>query len=189
MEYNKTHIKIEGIEEYWVDTNGIVYEKDGIIEHHYTYGKRGYKITSFKDDERNRLFAIHQIVAKTFLPPPDSLEKNQVNHKDGNKLNNNIDNLEWVTPQENSLHSTRILGNGIGIKNGKSKAVIGYDKKTKEKKYEFGCLMDAAKYFCQEGKNPRYIQNIICSILKKRPGRKSYKGCTWEYANPEDADK
>ena len=97
--------------------------------------------------------------------------------------------MEWVTQQENALHSTRVLGNNTSIKNGHAKAVIGYDKKTKEKKYEFGCLMDAAKYFCQEGKNPRYIQNIICSILKKRPGRKSYKGCTWEYANPEDADK
>ena len=45
---------------------------------------------------------IHRLMAKTFLPGP---EKPHVNHIDGNKRNNNITNLEWATPSENSQHA------------------------------------------------------------------------------------
>lgn len=48
-------------------------------------------------------FHIHRLVAITFLPNPEN--KSYVNHKDENKLNNNVDNLEWSTAQENSHHS------------------------------------------------------------------------------------
>ena len=52
-----------------------------------------------------KLQFVHRLVAQKYLPNPES--KSQVNHKDGNRLNNCVDNLEWVTNQENRTHAVK----------------------------------------------------------------------------------
>lgn len=56
---------------------------------------------------RGKKYYVHRLVAEHFIDGDSSLE---VNHKDGNKLNNCVENLEWVTRKQNSLHLVHVLG-------------------------------------------------------------------------------
>lgn len=64
---------------------------------------KGYKRVHVSDNGQEYKFYNHQLVAKTFIPNPDN--KSCVNHIDGNKLNNKVDNLEWSTHGENLKHA------------------------------------------------------------------------------------
>ena len=61
-----------------------------------------------KPKRRTHTSYLHRLVANTFIPNTEN--KSQINHKDGDKSNNDISNLEWVTQSENNYHATRILG-------------------------------------------------------------------------------
>ena len=63
----------------------------------------GYKKVQLCKDRKARQRMIHRLVAEAFLPNPDN--KKTVNHKDGNKLNNDVSNLEWNTYSENLKHA------------------------------------------------------------------------------------
>lgn len=52
-----------------------------------------------------KLQFVHRLVAQKYIPNPNNYE--QVNHKDGNKLNNNVDNLEWTSNQMNRDHAVK----------------------------------------------------------------------------------
>lgn len=83
------------------------------IKSHYLkiYTKEnGYQRVILSLDERGKYYYVHRLVAELFIPNPDNLPC--VNHKDGNKSNNFVDNLEWCTRSENEKHAWR-----IGLKN------------------------------------------------------------------------
>ena len=63
----------------------------------------GYKMVSLCKEGKVFNASIHRLIADAFIPNPEN--KTQVNHKDGNKLNNDIKNLEWCTPSENINHA------------------------------------------------------------------------------------
>lgn len=175
MEYRKEPVK--GYEEYQVDTNGIVYGKNG-KPLKYSLNHKGYCIINFYVDHKRTGFGIHTLVASQFIPNNDPL-KWQVNHVDGNKENNNVDNLEWVTPEENMRHSVDVLGNNIGVKNGGAKTIKGINKKDGTEIY-FDAMSDGARYFVEENKIKFiYAKNSLWRALNGK--RKSYKGYYWQY--------
>lgn len=75
---------------------------------HSTLANTGYLVITLYKDNKGKTLTIHRLVAQAFIPNPDN--KPQVNHIDGNKTNNNITNLEWVTAKENIRH---IIGLGF----------------------------------------------------------------------------
>lgn len=66
-------------------------------------GQNGYKYYRLSKNNVKKMFYTHRLVAENFLENKDNLPV--VNHKDGNKLNNNVNNLEWVTYSENTEHA------------------------------------------------------------------------------------
>lgn len=66
-------------------------------------GGEYYRVNLVNDDGKQVTKKIHRLVAEAYIPNEDNLP--QVNHIDGDKLNNSVRNLEWCTPKSNSIHS------------------------------------------------------------------------------------
>ena len=69
----------------------------------------GYACCNLYDGKRYTKHRLHRMMAESFLLNDNPLKKIQVNHLDGNKMNYNLNNLEWCTPSENIQHSFDIL--------------------------------------------------------------------------------
>lgn len=66
----------------------------------------GYKFVGLSNEFGRKNKIIHRLVAEAFIENPNKLP--EVNHKDGNKSNNCVDNLEWCSRKENVLHSYKL---------------------------------------------------------------------------------
>lgn len=102
--------------------------------------KDGYMRVEISRQGKQKRFAVHRLVASAFIPNPDG--KPQVNHIDSNRSNNRVENLEWVTASENSIHGYKYgLFNPDPTKmiNAKKKPVIRSDGKV------FSSVVDAAR--------------------------------------------
>lgn len=132
--------------------------------------KSGYLQVCIKMNATNKFQNqyVHRLVALFWIPNPEN--KKEVNHKDGNKLNNNIENLEWVTSHENLIHKTQILG-----KNKTSNRQVGmYTKDGEQLLKTFSSVVEASSYF---GKSRINIDNA----LKHKQGQQTAYDYVWKY--------
>lgn len=122
-------------EGYTVDEIGIVrsYKKnpDG-VEMTWRYSKKGYRTVSlsFKGCSKNQ--RVHRLVAQAFIPNPDNLP--QVHHMDEDKDNNTLNNLMWITDEENNRAGTR-------AERSKKTNEDRHKNMTQEENYKYGVKM------------------------------------------------
>lgn len=149
--------------------------------------QNGYLQVGLRKHGKRKWFGVHRLVAIHFIENPDN--KPQVNHIDGNKLNNTVENLEWVTGGENQTHAVkmglRIMPRGeknsaygkYGADSKSAKPVIRRDPKTGETK-----LYKAKILAKEEGFD-------VTSISKCCHGKlKHHKGFEWYFAKDFDKD-
>ena len=105
--------------------------------------KSGYLSISLHNDNGNRKSVkLHRLVALSFIPNP--LNKETVNHKDHNKLNNNLSNLEWATTTEQNNHKRKCKKEIQELVS--SRPVWRIDKNTNEKLEYYKTIKFAAKW-------------------------------------------
>ena len=129
--------------------------------------KSGYYQVNIKINETNKFSNryIHRLVAQYFIENKEN--KREVNHKDGNKLNNNVENLEWVTSSENQRHR-----HSIGIKQTSNRYIGMFNSDNKLVK-DFNSIIEAAAFF---NKTSRVnIDNVL------QGKQKSAYGYFWKY--------
>lgn len=136
----------------------------------------GYYSVGLRKNNKTELCLIHRLVALHFLEPVEG--KNVVNHKDGNKLNNNYENLEWCTLSENFKHAWRTHLCHSSELTGGSKAVNKIDLKTGNVIETYISVASAAR---KNNINPSGIGMVV---LRKKI---SSGGYGWQYV--EDKEK
>lgn len=106
-------------EKYSVSSDGRVfsnnYNHTGKTKEMRQYIDDGYPYVVLVKDKVRTKVMVHRAVAKLFLGPKPT-PKHQVNHKNGIRTDNRVENLEWVTSRENTLHGWRVNGRKQSLK-------------------------------------------------------------------------
>ena len=133
--------------------------------------KNGYLIAYLYKNSIMKCKKVHRLVAKAFIPNLEN--KPQVNHKDGNKQNNNVNNLEWCSNRENIIHcwENNLHTKKFGNKHDGARKILQYDLDGNFIKC-WGSIVEASKYYNTT------INNLWACLNKKS---KTAKGFLWEY--------
>lgn len=157
-------VKVEGYDCYFVSNLGNIKTTNKVNEKILKprVSKFGYQRVMLQNNNIAKAYLIHRLVAIAFIPNPEN--KPQVNHINGIKSDNRLENLEWCTASENQRHSI-----SIG-RNSKGKKVVRIDNDLKEKIYD--------KIIIASKENNIHKASIQNCLLKKAKTAGGYK---WKY--------
>lgn len=161
---------IKNFENYQVSNKGRIKNiRNNKIVNLHTNSKNGYVYVMLSNKNKKKCARLHRLVAEEFIP--NLKNKPVVNHIDGNKLNNQADNLEWCTQKENVNHAIIKLG----VKYGHDKGFV-YEGQRKKVKRSDGMIFNSIK----EAKE--YMKNKNLHIAETCRGKhKTTGGYGWEY--------
>lgn len=147
----------------------------------------GYCRVSLWKNKKRKTYCVHRLVAEAFIPNPEN--KPQVNHKDGQKSNNDAENLEWATSSENQTHSCRVLGHIPRTFIGRFGKLHPRSKKVKQIKD--GKIIAVFDGIMEASRITSINKTQISNICQKKKGFKTAGGYIWEFATKtlEQKDK
>ena len=167
--------KIDGFDHYYISREGEVmstnFHRTGRCQVLKPYTNNGgYQTVSLCKNGTVKIGMVHRLVAETFIPNPNNLPC--VNHKDENKTNNHVDNLEWCTPKYNCNYGTR---------NSRMKRKLRENNKHKKQVAQIsldGTIVKIWDSMREAARNGYVFSNIwsCCNHINKT--HKNYK---WEY--------
>lgn len=166
-EIDKEWKTIEEFPQYEISNNGHIRHKITGYIRKPSPSKRGYPVVSMCKDGHYYLRTIHTLLAKAFIPNPEN--KPQINHIDGNKWNNDLSNLEWVTPYENIMHARTT---GLHTSDGNI-PINQYDLDGNF----IACYRSISEASRQTGAN----RCAIGLVAREKPRHKTAGGYIWKY--------
>lgn len=131
-----------------------------------------YQIGLVNDFGKKKMFLVHRVVASKFIPNPNNLP--EVNHINGDKLDNSVANLEWVTRSDNLRHRYHVLGYKIQ----------GCIKDNYSKRIKVKCL-ETGKIFDSINDAARYVDKNIGNIYQSFRTGCRCGGYHWEKCSGE----
>ena len=161
---SKTHIRKNGKDEKHICvSNGKILNpgKDS----------NGYSVVVFSKNGKTKSYRIHRLVAQTFIPNPNNYRC--VNHKDENKQNNNLNNLEWCNHIYNNNYGTKKERLKLSQQKRVGKKVNQYDLKGNFIR-QWNCIMEAERYLKRKRANVN-----ICACCRNK--QKTAFGYIWRY--------
>lgn len=146
-------------------------KKNSIIESYKNSQKEGDYLRFSLPNKINPL--THRVICETWIPNID--QKKEVNHKNGNKQDNRIENLEWSTRSENILHAFK--------NNLKDSSSIIKKVKIVELKKEFNSIIECARFLIQNKYSKATERNCQKSICVSITNKKPYINFTFEHSD------
>lgn len=149
-------------------------------------GKHGYMECTLRDSKRTKLMKVHRIVAEAFIPNPQSLPS--VNHKDEDKTNNKVENLEWCTCLYNANYGTRNKRLKTSLSNAHKNGLYENTYKVGRKPIVGISLLDGTTIKFERSADlheqgfERHLVSKCCRNL-----RKDYKGYKWMFLSDYEA--